>query len=363
MLRRPVHAISSARRLTSLTPRAGRSRQDGFPPAVEHREQSFEHPRAVVCMHSAAAVSSAGTISSRLRSRAATPIAAAANEPTRRVPRVRWDRGLELSDRDGLIDPTLRQLPVGPRAPRSRRLQRRVRSARPDLHAHSLVRRVAVVVDAAVDRPSGGLAAELGRDQSLRPVGLVAGCRAQCGKNKGAHSAHGFSTPAAWMVKAAGSLDGSILPPLCPPTGRVSGGCCRGGPRVVGSHCSGQRCRSSRRFGARHGPTRPRRRMGAWEPDGPVSTDPACPQNSFRSRRQNTRDGTRASPARQFIDASAPPSRHRRARTVPTAPSARGACRTGRTWRSSARRCSPRRGPAPSLRPRAARSSARLPTS
>ena len=65
---------------------------------------------------------------------------------------------------------------------------------------------------------------------------------------------------------------------------------------------------------------------------------------------------------RPVIDASARPSRRRRARIAPTGPSARGACRTGRTWHSSARRCSPRRGPAPSPRPRAARWSARSPT-
>ena len=65
----------------------------------------------------------------------------------------------------------------------------------------------------------------------------------------------------------------------------------------------------------------------------------------------------------QSIDASAQPSRRRPARTVPSDPLAHGACRTGRTWRSSARRCFPPRGPAPSRRPRAARSFARSPTS
>ena len=43
----------------------------------------------VVCRHPAAAESSAGTISSRLRSRAASPVAVAAHEPACRVPRVR----------------------------------------------------------------------------------------------------------------------------------------------------------------------------------------------------------------------------------------------------------------------------------
>ena len=47
----PAPTISSARRLASLTPRAGRSRrggfrQGGFPPAVENREEPFERPRA-----------------------------------------------------------------------------------------------------------------------------------------------------------------------------------------------------------------------------------------------------------------------------------------------------------------------------
>ena len=48
-LRRPAHAISSARRLASLTPRVGRLlrggiRPAGFPPAIEDREQTFERP-------------------------------------------------------------------------------------------------------------------------------------------------------------------------------------------------------------------------------------------------------------------------------------------------------------------------------
>ena len=46
-----ARTISSARRLASLTPQAGRSRrggfrQGGFPPAVENREEPFERPRA-----------------------------------------------------------------------------------------------------------------------------------------------------------------------------------------------------------------------------------------------------------------------------------------------------------------------------
>ena len=66
----------------------GRVPPGGFPPAVEDREQPFECPRTGRVHALAAAASSAGTISCRLRSRAASRIAAAAHEPAHRVPRV-----------------------------------------------------------------------------------------------------------------------------------------------------------------------------------------------------------------------------------------------------------------------------------
>ena len=126
--------ISNARRLASLTPRAGRSReggfrQGGFPPAVEDREQPFERAR---------------------------------------VGHVHALGGGRLGRQDQ----------------QQASLARGVRSARPDLHAHPLARRAAVVVDDAVDRPSGDVAAELGREQSLRPVGILVPCRAQRGKTR-----------------------------------------------------------------------------------------------------------------------------------------------------------------------------------
>ena len=99
------------------------------------------------------------------------------------------------------------------------------------------------------------------------------------------------------------------------------------------------------------------------EPNGACPLAPALRYVVSPLLARRLGDCTTATPAHQFIDASAQPSRRRQARTAPTGPSARGACRTGRTWHSSARRCSPRRGPAPSLRRRAARSSARSPTS
>ncbi len=122
------------------------------------------------------------------------------------------DWGLELPDRDGLLELALRQLPVGPRVPRSvlhavrrsvgtprpsrasagpsrrRRRRRRRRSAVPGPRRRTRSR--------AVSPPSG----------ALRPLPRTAR------QEKGAHSARGFPTPAAWMVKAAGTHDESIPP-------------------------------------------------------------------------------------------------------------------------------------------------------
>ena len=55
-----------------------------------------------------------------------------------------------------------------------------VRSPRSDLCAHPPVRRV--VADDVVDRPSGGLAAEIVSERPRRPVELVAACRARHGE-------------------------------------------------------------------------------------------------------------------------------------------------------------------------------------
>ena len=67
---------------------AGFARAGSRQPSRIERSASGVLP-PVVCRHSAAAVSSAGSISCRFRSRAASPVAAVAHEPTRRAGRVR----------------------------------------------------------------------------------------------------------------------------------------------------------------------------------------------------------------------------------------------------------------------------------
>ena len=168
-----------------------------------------------MCMHTAATVSGAGTISSRFRSLAASAVAAAAHEPTHRVPRVRSGLGARdprprWSSRAGraaapgrpegaaVPSPAVRRSVSAPRPSRAsagpsrrRRRRRRRRLAVPGSRRRTRSR--------AVSPPSG----------ALRPLPRTAR------QEKGAHSARGFPTPAAWMVKAAGSHDGSI-PPCVP---------------------------------------------------------------------------------------------------------------------------------------------------
>ncbi len=100
MLHRPAHAISSARPLASLVPRAGRSRRAGFrpgafPPAVENGEQLLERLRAGH-VHTLGGGRVLGRHDLQQASLArGSPIAATAHEPTHCVPRVRsgpWAR-------------------------------------------------------------------------------------------------------------------------------------------------------------------------------------------------------------------------------------------------------------------------------
>ena len=159
-------AISSTRMLASLMvraglPRRGGFRQGGFPLAVETREQPFERSRAG-CVHALGG----GSLGRQDQQQASL----ARGLPYRagRAP-AGAPRSARAVGSEGSSSPTVMVFSSRPcgssRSTRGLRgplrPPRGVRSPRPDLHAHPLVRRV--VDDDAVDRPSGGLAAEPGR--------------------------------------------------------------------------------------------------------------------------------------------------------------------------------------------------------